>query len=514
MKKLFTLLLLCTAAKTYAQVPEDAIKYSWYTQNGTARTLAIGGAIGALGGDITAGFVNPAGIGFYHTNEATISPNFSFGKLKASYPNTTTTNLKSKVNVGPTGAVFALPNFNNGNKSAAVAIAFMQTANFNKNYSYSGLNNYSSFTGQIAEEFVGLNKSISEVLNSNSISPYTVAPALYTYLIDTVRQNGTLIVKGAPEYILDAGQALLQKKSVSNKGGMYELGLSFAGNDEDKWLWGATLGIPIIQYESTTTFSEADTSKNLNNYFNNFTFTDNYTTKGVGINGKFGVIFRPKTFIRLGLALHTPSYLALTDSRVTTLQSVVENPKFDTVITSKTFTNWQAGEAKYIQNAPLKVIGSAAYVFREIEDVTKQRGFVGLDVEYVSHRGSRFSSDATEPTTDDKAYYKKINAVIKDIYKSNVNIKLGGEVKFNTIMARLGAAYYGSPYKNAPTAANKITLSGGLGYRNKGFFVDATYVYLTNKDFDVPYRTQNEETVYAKTTLQQSTIALTVGVKF
>jgi hypothetical protein len=65
MKKFLFISILFISAKAMAQVPEDAVRYSWYPQNGTARTLAIGGAIGSLGGDISAMFVNPAGIGFF-----------------------------------------------------------------------------------------------------------------------------------------------------------------------------------------------------------------------------------------------------------------------------------------------------------------------------------------------------------------------------------------------------------------------------------------------------------------
>ena len=80
MHKILTIATLFFVTYAYAQVPEDAIRFSWYPQNGTARTLAIGGAIGSLGGDITSNFVNPAGIGFYKTNEATISGGYVFKK--------------------------------------------------------------------------------------------------------------------------------------------------------------------------------------------------------------------------------------------------------------------------------------------------------------------------------------------------------------------------------------------------------------------------------------------------
>ncbi len=93
-------------------------------------------------------------------------------------------------------------------------------------------------------------------------------------------------------------------------------------------------------------------------------------------------------------------------------------------------------------------------------------------------------------------------------------MRVGGEIKFNTIMGRLGFGYYGNPYKDAPSNANKMTLSGGLGYRNKGFFVDLTYVQLITKDFDVPYRLNKPETVYADVKQNRGNVIATIGVKF
>ena len=85
MQKFLTLITIFFVTNSYAQIPEDAIRYSWFPQNGTARTLAIGGAIGSLGGDITSNFINPAGIGFYKTNEATLSGGFAFNKTNTIY---------------------------------------------------------------------------------------------------------------------------------------------------------------------------------------------------------------------------------------------------------------------------------------------------------------------------------------------------------------------------------------------------------------------------------------------
>ena len=85
MPKILTFILIFIAAKASAQIPEDAIRYSWLTQSGNARTIGIGGAIGSLGGDISSNFVNPAGIGFYKTGEFSFSPTFSLNNLKTSF---------------------------------------------------------------------------------------------------------------------------------------------------------------------------------------------------------------------------------------------------------------------------------------------------------------------------------------------------------------------------------------------------------------------------------------------
>src|ERR1700680_3044592 len=71
-----------------AQLPEDALRMSYTLPSGTAREQAIGGAIGSLGGDITANYVNPAGLGFYKTSEVLISPGWTFNAAHTGYLST------------------------------------------------------------------------------------------------------------------------------------------------------------------------------------------------------------------------------------------------------------------------------------------------------------------------------------------------------------------------------------------------------------------------------------------
>lgn len=507
---LFLLFPICI----FAQAPEDALRYSFYPQNGTARNLAIGGAMGSLGGDINATYVNPAGLGFYKTGEFVLSPAFFLNNNKATYRDNASQNSKNSFGFGASGLVLGYSNAYNPNKSSALSIAFTQTANFNNRVQYSGLNNFSSFSEQFAEEFAKSGLSIDEVLNSNSALPYTSAPALYTYLIDTVTVNGAVQVKGAPEYILDAGQALRQEMIHSTKGGIYEFAIGYAQNKNDKWYWGISLGVPLVNYNSNMFFRESDTSANTSNRFKQFEYTDDFKTRGTGFNAKIGIIYRPQDYIRLGLAIHTPTYMMMTDTRTTNLTTEVENPVNKYSVSSQTFTNNQPGEAKYVQTTPFKALVSASYVFRETENVKKQRAFISADIEYVRHRGSRFSSNNDEPTEDEKLYYKALNKVVKADYKGNFNFRVGGELKFNVIMARLGFAYYGNPYKNAAYKASRMLLSGGLGYRNKGLFIDITYVHAVSKDVNFPYRLQDRANTYAVLKQQRGNIVATLGFKF
>jgi hypothetical protein len=508
---LIPILLISTVSQ--AQVPEDAIRYSFYPQNGTARSMAIGGAMTSLGGDITALYTNPAGLGFFKTGEYMMSPGFALNNNKANYRDNLTKGKRNAFNFGPTGFVLGGPSAYKKNSSHAVSIAITQTADFSNTISYNALNNYSSFTEQWAEQVAKSGLTIDQALNNPSFA-FGAAPALYTYLVDVDSSSGVPVVKGAPEYILDAGQAIRQEMTKRTGGGMYEAAIGYAHNKDDKWYWGVSASLPFVHYTSNTNFKESDTSTRTNNGFKQFSYTDDFKTTGWGINAKFGVIYRPMEYFRIGLSVHTPTFMQLKDTRSSSLVADIEPAQTTNSVTSGVFTNNQPGQSQYIQWSPWKAAISASYVFREVQNVKRQRAFITADVEYVNHRGSRFSSDNEEPTAEEKAYYKELNNVVKGEYKGAFNFKVGGELKFNIIMARLGFAYYGNPYKEKELKANRMLLSGGLGYRHKGVFFDLTYVHSINKDVNFPYRLEDRANTYATVKNTRGNIVATVGVKF
>ena len=154
-------------------------------------------------------------------------------------------------------------------------------------------------------------------------------------------------------------------------------------------------------------------------------------------------------------------------------------------------------------------------MLREIQDVSKKKGFLTADIEYVNYKFSSFHpNDASNTDQSTKDYLKSLNKAIDKAYKSAFNFRAGGELKFTTVMVRLGVAYYGNPYKNINgEKGNRFQLSGGLGYRNKGVFVDLTYVYAMNKDVNYPYRLNDNFYEAALVKNNRGNIVATVGFK-
>jgi long-subunit fatty acid transport protein len=110
-------------------------------------------------------------------------------------------------------------------------------------------------------------------------------------------------------------------------------------------------------------------------------------------------------------------------------------------------------------------------------------------------------------------YYNDLNEVIKERYRGALNLRVGGELKFKTIMTRLGFAYLGSPYAVDELKTNRMLLSGGLGYRNKGIFIDLTYVHALIKDTDVPYYLTDKPSPIADGKNNRGNVVLTFGIK-
>jgi hypothetical protein len=517
-KRLFFFLFPVTISFTASgQLPEDALRLSYLTPSGSARQQAIGGAMGSLGGEISAMYVNPAGLGFYKTNEMVVSPGFRFSTDKSQYlgNNQQHGSEVTRFNLGTSGFIFGINN--NEENSATLGIGVNQTANFNGDIFYQGKNNQSSFSEQYVEEFANSNLSIDDGIRLPGLS-YGTRMALTTYLIDTATIGGNQLVIGQPEKVLAANGFLNQSNQVHTTGGVTELALALAGSSHNKWYYGVTIGVPIVNYHRDLSFTETDGTGNTNNDFDSFTYRESYSSKGVGVNAKLGAIFRPSASWRIGIALHTPSFYSLTDKISASLNTNTENYAGKDSITSGDLDQlWGSNNSiDYQLSSPWRMMISGSYVFGAQENVKDQKGFVTADIEYVTVKSARFSVPTNDDgsTTVDNSYYDGLNSTVKSYYKNNLNFRAGGELKLNTMAIRAGFAYSLSPYAQTDLKANRMYISGGVGYRNKGIFVDLTYVEGIVNDTNFPYRLADKPNVVAQVRQISGTVLMTVGFKF
>lgn len=508
-KKFYSLFLFFTVYISNAQTPEDALRLTWYQQAGTARSQAIGGALGSLGGDASVHLVNPAGLAFFKTSDFILSPGFRFGKNKSEFRGTTGQgNSKSSGLIGTSGFVFGGFGYNGRN---SFGLTITKLADFNQHQFYKGLNDYSSFAEPLADEFAASGLTIDQALNNNSISLPTKM-ALYTYLVDTARVNGNLQVIARSEN----PSVREQQNLIESSGGITEFTMGFGTSTVNgKLLGGVSMGISVINQERRTYFHESDATGNNNNDFNFLSYDEFYTLKGFGLNLKGGLIFRPKQYVRIGVAVHTPTWMPLKESFRSGFAADLENRfgpgrGYDSVASS-VFTGNQRIDNRYTLSSPAKIILSGSYVFREEEKIERQKGFITADLEYVNYAWLKYGPYDQSTSADT---YTSFNDAIDIFYKGTFNVRFGGELKFKTLMARAGFAYYGSPYKDSDLKGRKMTLSTGFGYRNKGMFIDLTYVHRLNKEVNFPYRVQAPRAnTFANLKENGGNILMTLGFK-
>lgn len=522
MKKIVYLFsLIVVTQQLSAQIPEDAIRMSWQIPSGTAREQAIGGAMGSLGGEISSLFVNPAGLGFYKTGEFVFTPGVSFLNGTGNFRGTSSSaESASRFNLGTTGFVWGQTNPGARWSNKTFSIGVNKIANFNSNVHYEGENDFSSFSESFAEEFAASGEPIDVVLYTAPLSLGTKL-ANYTYLIDTLSVNGNTEVIGLPErdaILAGENARLFQQRDIESKGGITEIAFGYAANMDDKIYLGGSFGVPIVSYDRKSVFTETDMSGNNDNNFNSATYTEYYRARGVGINARLGIIVKPANSFRLGFSLHTPTLYGLNERTTGTMRTDLEHyfsdglPREANEDTIYTQFDADVPEYRYDYYSPWKFLLSGSWMINAVEDVTKQKGFITADVEYVTHRSSRFRS--ADSYSDDDAYYEGVNEGVKLSYKNAFNVRVGGEMKFNPFMGRLGFAYYGSPYDEKQFHAHKMNVSGGVGYRGAGIFVDVTYVYGLNRDVDFPYRLSDKANTFADIKNHNGSLLMTFGVKF
>ncbi len=504
----FLLLSLAGAA----QEPADALRYSWTTPQGTARSTAFGNALTGLGGDLTSIFTNPAGLALYKTGELVLTPGMGLNSIKSDYLGSNSKEKDNSFAFGSSGLIVPFNQDYSGKKwkNWTFGIGVTQVANFNTNGALNGLNNQSSYSEKYLEELI--NDNVTDPNDAANNYPYGSSLAFNTFLIDTISGPGGSVA--GYRSLATPQTGVRQIQSVNTSGGITELGLSLAGNLGDKFFVGGSMNWSFLRFERFSFYREEDATTNPQNNFNYFEVDDYLRTEGRGINFKLGMLFKPVEYLRFGLSFHTPTFYDMNDSYSTKITTDLEGYEgFGEKFQSSTdFNNGQNGIFNYGQNTPWRAAFGLAYVFREDKDITRQRGFLSADIEYVDYRTNKFTSP--DDINNANGYFDGLNRTLDDYFRSAFNFRVGGELKFNTLMVRAGFGYFGNPYADETFSASRMNISGGLGYRNKGKFIDLTYVHQVYKDGFYPYRL--DQGFFEAATLQGGlgSILLTVGFKF
>ncbi len=462
MKKITLIITsLIVSTTLFSQSYVDALRYSQNLPTTTARSISMGGAFGSLGGDMSSFMINPAGLGVYRKSEFTITPSVNYTNNESNYFFNTAEDFKYKFNLSNIGFVSAYnTNKEDGWAGFSFGIAYNRLNNFNNTILVEGTNTNSSLADYFLDYAWGTNPEL--------LDAFWERLAFDAYVIDTI--PGT-----AYEYSTPVPLPINQRRTIKTKGGIGEWSFAFGANYAHKLYFGASLAISNLRYTEFNDHKEINIPQTSTD-ITDFTFGQELTTRGTGYTFKFGVIGRPIDALRIGAALHFPTLYNLEDEFYTTLRS-----NFNDGFTASAYPTNSNGDrldallTEYKLLSPLKAIGSIGFQIGKI-------GLISADIEYVDYSKMRFREKTNNIDIEQTIYDQ--NNIIKEAFSNVFNIRTGAEVRFGQIAARGGFAYFPSPYKSGELneKSNHMDFSGGIGIRNKNFFIDFGAVYTLHEE--------------------------------
>ena len=440
--RLLGIALAISTITTSAQNELDALRYSTQNVSGTARYSSMGGAFGSLGGEFSALSSNPAGIGMYQFSELTFTPSFNLNATKSYYNDSHLSSYKSKFAIGNLGLVFTIPQNHSNWKRINLGIGWNQLANYNNTIKIEGINNKTSIVDRIIEI---TNGTLSGELTNGEGNSYSQM-AWNTYLIDPLFDNNGLI---DGEYVSNfSSGSKSQSKVITSIGGMNEFVFSIGGSYEEKLYIGATIGIPTFDYYEYTEYTERETSDTSNN-LRKMLFSEEISAYGTGYNIKVGAIYRLSENIKIGGALHTPTFFSIEEDYNTSITTFFKDSTRDYSIGYLTPFN-------YDLITPLKASISASTIFNNI--------LISAEYELIDY------STAEYFTTD----FENENLTITSVYQRTENIKIGAEMTIKPFVLRAGYSKYGSAF--VAKDFSRENFSYGIGINNGAYFIDIAYV--------------------------------------
>lgn len=473
-----------------AQFVSDAVRWNFLEYGGTARSVAVGSSMGALGGDFSVASTNPAGMASYRMSEVMLSTAFLSSTSEAELQgigNNVISEKDNNFNLNNVGAVLVLPTRKAKWRTSNVIIGLNRIANFNRSIKING-----SSMGSITDRFLELTRG--ETLNT--IDNFEAGPAYDVFAID-FDQNANEFYADLEN---DPTALLAKEQSIEESGRMNELLFGWAGNYKDKLYFGFNLGVPIVEFEQSKSYEERDDNNALP-FHNRLSFNQRLSTSGGGVNIKFGMIYRLSQMIRIGGAIHTPTWINLTDEYDTDIAfdfTLNDGSRMlrDTVSPLGQFDYNYRSPWRYMLNAGL-IIGKS--------------GFISAEVDWVDYTYSEFSFAEGAELVDGTSF-NSLNASIDNELSMVMNIRIGAEYVFDKFRIRAGYGNSSSPYENVDL--NSSYYSFGCGLRFERLFIDAAFRRSSLSENVFPYEVDNAFQPTADHDFNRDRILLTVGYKF
>ncbi len=485
MKRILLISLISLAAVSlFAQDEWDALRYSRIYYNGTSRFTSVAGSFGAVGADLSVLATNPAGIGLYRSFEFSMTPGVIINDASTTYNGGTGDDAKATFAFTNVGFVYTIATgkakSNSGLRNINFGFALNRQNDFNGTVFIQGPNYTSSLLNVYADE---LNRAQVPANQIRNTYPFDVGLAYDCGLVyyDSLQKTYRTDMPYGGVY---------QQAYIETDGSMNEYDISTGGNIANKLYFGLTVGVPAIRYYQTTTYDEYDSGDTIP-YFQEMIYQYGFNTHAIGINVKAGVIYRPADWVRIGAAVHTPTwYTNMNDS-----WSSVMYAYYDSALTSPPQYS-PVGYYDYNLTTPFRAIGSVAFFIG-------QRGFISGEYEYSNPNQARYK-------TDDHSF-DGVNNSIQNDFKAPVIFRLGTEWRFGAFRVRGGFGYNGSPVKSGDVGP-RYTASGGAGYFTKHFFVDLAYQWMGMKSNYYLYESAMNNPAEIRQNIH--TAITTIGVRF
>ncbi|HHU97056.1 MAG: outer membrane protein transport protein [Bacteroidota bacterium] len=484
MKKVTSIFLFLFLLSTllHAQGSVDAYRFSREDLYGTARAMSMGGAFGALGGDLTGVSINPAGIAVYRSSEVVGTLNTSTEKSTVGIRDARRTLFKMD-NLGFVGYfplredAFSLINF---------GFSYNKLKSFNKNITAVGSPN-SSLKDYIADVSYGIvpqDLQFHDDLPDPFLSqPWLSVLGYNSYLINPENDTG-------PRYLpLNTGTDKPTNRIATRERGYIDnFDFTIGTSIHDVLNLGLSLTVKSLSYSIESDYKEEFGKGDFGLY-------NGLSVSGAGFGAKFGVIYRPMSELRLGVAYHTPTWYALSETynteMVDNLRAYVADPDYKA---GSTFSDHFSNE--YDLKTPGKFVASVA-------SVLGNRFIISLDYELMDYSKMRLMVPANSMDSD--SWYDTHNQYISDDYWLASTVRFGMEYRITPqLYGRLGYAWMQNAYDESyemsgdPAIAWSNTIfrmegdthwvTGGIGYRfSRNFYLDAAIVYKTQMDDLYPF---------------------------